>query len=80
MKYTPTSPPRDPEFLAEYLWEELLRVKKVLDHLVDGEFEVWYNAPIRPKEGQLVFADGTSWNPGSGRGFYEMRNGAWNKL
>jgi hypothetical protein len=26
--------------------------------------------PSKPVEGQVVFADGTAWNPGSGRGLY----------
>jgi hypothetical protein len=26
--------------------------------------------PDKPQVGQIVFADGTNWNPGSGRGLY----------
>jgi hypothetical protein len=26
--------------------------------------------PSKPEIGQVVFADGTAWNPGSGRGLY----------
>jgi hypothetical protein len=26
--------------------------------------------PSKPETGQVVFADGTAWNPGSGRGLY----------
>ena len=26
--------------------------------------------PSKPVTGQIVFADGTAWNPGSGRGLY----------
>lgn len=37
-------------------------------------------APINPQEGDIVRADGTSWNPGSGRGFYGYDNGAWTFL
>lgn len=31
-------------------------------------------------DGMIVYADGTSWNPGSGEGFYGRVNGAWVKL
>jgi len=34
-------------------------------------------APINPDEGMIVRADGTSWNPGSGGGFYGYHGGAW---
>lgn len=34
-------------------------------------------APINPEEGDIVRADGTSWNPGSGGGFYGYHGGAW---
>lgn len=34
-------------------------------------------APAKPREGQAAFADGTNWNPGSGRGPYMYVNGVW---
>lgn len=37
-------------------------------------------APLNPYEGQIVIADGTSWNPGSGGGFYGYHGGSWNFL
>lgn len=36
--------------------------------------------PAKPREGLVVFADGTSWNPGTGRGVYVYSAGAWVKL
>lgn len=33
-------------------------------------------APSRPQGGKLYFADGTDWNPGSGRGMYVYDEGA----
>lgn len=36
--------------------------------------------PERFEDGDVVFADGTNWNPGSGAGLYERRGGAWEKL
>ncbi len=31
-------------------------------------------------DGMVVYADGTSWDPGSGEGLYERNNGSWQKL
>lgn len=36
--------------------------------------------PSKPTNGMLVYADGTSWNPGSGAGVYAYESGAWVKL
>jgi len=35
------------------------------------------DAPLRPREGMLVYADGTGWDPGVGEGVYAYVNGAW---
>ena len=37
-------------------------------------------APIKPRDGLVAYADGTSWNPGSGEGFYGYYAGSWKKL
>ena len=34
-------------------------------------------APTVPDEGALAFADGTTWDPGSGKGLYVYRSGSW---
>lgn len=34
-------------------------------------------APVQPEEGQIVRADGSSWDPGSGRGYYGYDEGLW---
>lgn len=37
-------------------------------------------APLKPREGMVVMANGTNWNPGSGAGFYGYRAGSWRFL
>lgn len=37
-------------------------------------------APDKPRKGMIVYADGTTWNPGSGEGFYGYQGSAWVKL
>ena len=34
----------------------------------------------KPREGMIVYADGTHFNPGGGAGSYEYRSGTWHKL
>lgn len=60
--------------------EELTRIAASIDALYDGLREIRHAAPARPKEGMIVIADGTDWNPGSGAGAYEYKGGAWSKL
>jgi hypothetical protein len=67
--------------LVEYLQRELEAISVALQLVQEGRFlPVVYVAPDKPREGMLVVADGTSWNPGSGKGIYEYRRGAWAKL
>ena len=37
-------------------------------------------APIKPRTGMMVYADGTDWDPGSGAGVYVYTGSAWSKL
>lgn len=58
---------------------------KVINTLVAGFryrliFSPHEAAPPDPVEGMVLWADGTSWNPGAGAGLYEYRSSAWNKL
>ena len=49
--------------------------------LEDGRIEPRAVAPVRPRNG-LYYADGTNWNPGSGKGFYryDEDNKTWHYL
>jgi hypothetical protein len=43
-------------------------------------FAILNAQPSKYSNGDVVYADGTNWNPGSGAGLYERRSGAWAKL
>jgi hypothetical protein len=43
-------------------------------------FAILAEEPARSDNGDVVYADGSNWNPGSGAGLYERRSGAWEKL
>lgn len=79
MPHRPTDTPGkyDPEWLREEL-ESFTR-----SHLEGHDFYMLnelHVAPVRPRLGMLVLADGTNWNPGSGAGFYGYYGGSWVKL
>lgn len=44
------------------------------------QLDVSYAAPRKIVDGQIVLADGTTWNPGGGAGVYARISGAWVKL
>lgn len=60
--------------LAKYTEDEFAQVASSLQG--DDPFRVNFVAPVKPRQGMLVYADGTKWNPGSGEGFYEYTSGA----
>ena len=79
--YQPQTPPADPAQLAAFMQAELLRIKQALDRASPSlDLEVLHAEPDRIKNGMIVEADGTDWNPGSGAGTYILRSGAWVKL
>lgn len=40
-------------------------------------FKPLYVAPAKPRIGLVVYADGTSWNPGAGEGLYVFESTGW---
>lgn len=82
MTYVPSQmPPIDNlEELREWVEKEFRRIQEHNATQTFVQFEVLYAAPLGPTAGMVVFADGTTWNPGSGRGLYEYRTSSWQKL
>ena len=82
MPYVPTQCPAnvDSDGLRHWVQEEFFRLAQataVVDNVV---LKVTYVAPVYVVEGMVVYADGTTWNPGGGRGLYQRVSGAWVKL
>ena len=42
--------------------------------------EMLHKAPTKYRDGTIVLADGTDWDPGAGAGYYGYHSGVWNKL
>ena len=81
MAYRPNFPSTvtDVESLKTWLLEQLDLISKELPD-VPLTLVVSYVEPEKKRNGQIVYADGTKWNPGSGEGFYGYSNGAWRKF
>lgn len=58
--------------------QESLRLENLLENERDFfHCRALHAAPIRPREGQIVVADGTDWDPGSGAGVYVYLGGGY---
>jgi hypothetical protein len=89
-RYSPESPPTPGETgfeskLVEYLKREYGRIADALIGASVFNFEPQFVAipgaqVPKTNEGDVAYADGTSWNPGEGEGLYLRQNGAWRKL
>ena len=65
-KYSPNPVPSDPEDLPRYIFEELLKLQGALEENPTTFIEVKNATPARKKQGDIVYADGTNFDPGSG--------------
>lgn len=81
--YTVSPVPRgDLAALENYLESELQHLANDLEANIMAKVQLVeiFLEPSKPRDGLLVFADGSSWNPGSGRGVYVYSSSAWVKL
>ena len=80
-RYTPGNPPNDAALLAAFFRVELDKIAQAMD-TPDAmlNLDTLYAAPTKFREGALVKADGTTWNPGSGAGVYCRRGVSWTFL
>lgn len=76
--YAPGSLPPD---VPSYLRRELQSISESMVAPSSSlTLDVLAVAPKKPRNGMLVIADGTNWNPGAGVGVYARIAGAWVKL
>lgn len=78
LRYTPAAVPSGS--VNDYLRDELAKIASVLSQVMDGQVDVTTVEPAKPRDGMIRLADGVTFNPGSGRGFYGYSNGAWRFL
>jgi hypothetical protein len=72
--------PDDTREALKMLWSINEDQQVNIDRHRDSLHKVWHTAPVKPREGMLVFADGVDWDPGSGPGYYVFYAGAWHPM
>jgi hypothetical protein len=78
--YQPAPPYRGQE-PAEYSYAELQDLVRALNEAQELlPLQALAAAPDKPREGLVVYANGTNWNPGSGAGPYAYIGGTWTPL
>ena len=77
--YAPANPPQDASEMGRFLLEELQKISAAINALALGHLDMVSVAPTKPRDGDIRYADGTSWNPGSGKGiyYYKLSGPAW---
>lgn len=82
MDYKPRSPPTitNVDDLRSWVEDELIAVASAMSETIALELRQVGRAPDKPREGMIISANGTTFNPGGGAGAYEYKGGAWIKL
>jgi hypothetical protein len=82
-RWTPNPAPLNNEQLSDYLFHELNKLSDIIFNLDVMRLEQTNVVPDKPRDGDIRYADGTNWNPGSGQGLYvyiDDGTPAWEKL
>jgi len=58
----------------------VVRQLELLGSINQQNYDTLHAAPSKIKVGDVVYADGTDWNPGSGEGLYVYKSGGWSLL
>ncbi len=77
--FLPQAPPEDlDEVTGEYLKRIFRDIAQNLETIADGRIiEKRHVAPPKPRDGMILYADGTDFDPGDGEGLYARVNGGW---
>lgn len=78
-RYTPGIAPA--QYSIDWIRNELNSIAQAMEtpnSLLNLDMQ--YAPPKKFREGAIVLADGTKWNPGSGKGAYCYYGGAWHFL
>jgi len=81
-KYIPEQPTdiTDVKDLVSFIVRENRRIAVALDGAMPSTLTELNAAPAKPRNYMVVAADGTNWNPGSGKGAYIYYSSAWHFL
>lgn len=68
------------EDFRRFVEQELVALARELTETTALDLRPIHAPPLRPREGMIVCADGTNWDPGGGKGIYAFLDGSWSKL
>ena len=74
---SPDAQEKETKELGLFLERELGRVSDGFTEHYYVKYQVLHVAPDRPREGMTVYADGSNWNPGHGKGVYVWNGSVW---
>ena len=79
------APATAPATATEFQIWMLDELRHIADAMSEPEadtvlFKEWNAEPDKLYNGLVAYADGSNWNPGSGRGVYAYENGSWKLL
>jgi len=77
IQYSPGPVPSNPTAIPAYLEEEFNKIAVAVQRLADGHIDVTYAPPTKVRQGDIRYADGTLWDPGSGHGLYVYNGMVW---
>jgi len=81
LPYARNLTPPELEKIPEFLHQELGHIENALASIFNGELLTTRNEePNKLRDGTILIADGTNWDPGSGAGVYVYLNGSWRFL
>lgn len=81
MRYEFKMPPKEMASLPAYLSREFAAVSQALNMPSERlSCAPAGAAPAKPRDGDIVYADGVAWNPGAGAGHYSRTAGTWVKM
>ncbi len=80
VRYEPGPLPEQVDDLGGYVVTELKRLGNILLNQSIFRLERTHIEPSRPRTGDVRYADGTDWNPGSGEGIYFYNGTQWQNL
>lgn len=66
--------------LQTIIEEEFRAIARELNETTAIDLRPINAEPTRPRDGMIIYADGTNFDPGSGEGLYAREAGAWIKL
>lgn len=75
--YAPGDPPANPAQLQAFLRAEFAKIAAVVQALAAGHLDMTTAEPAKPRDGDLRYADGAGWDPGSGKGLYVHNGSVW---